>query len=107
MYDDQVKYFISMKYVHGLSCLGGVKMPDGRKVLLFYKEPDLLAKIGDGLNQVEVRDMQDPVEKVEESQFAILLPSSVERGEFEQRINSVQMDLDQTYLTQTVLDLVD
>ena len=51
--------------------------------------------------------MQDPVEKVEESQFAILLPSSVERGEFEQRINSVQMDLDQTYLTQTVLDLVD
>ena len=41
VYEDQVKYFISMKYVHGLSCLGGVNMPDGRKVLLFYKEPEI------------------------------------------------------------------
>jgi len=41
VYEDQVKYFISMKYVHGLSCLGGGNMPDGRKVLLFYKEPEV------------------------------------------------------------------
>ena len=48
---------------------------------------------------MRVRDVQDPADQVEESQFAIVLPSKVERGEFEQRINSVQMDLDQTFLT--------
>jgi len=28
VYEDQVKYFISMRYVHSLSCLGGLTMPD-------------------------------------------------------------------------------
>ena len=39
VYEDQVKYFISMKYVHGLTPIGGINMDDGRTVILFYKEP--------------------------------------------------------------------
>ena len=91
-----------MKYVHSLSCIGGINLPDGRKVLLFYREPEMLSRISAEESfggQMRVRDVQDPAEQVEESQFAIVLPSKVERGEFEQRINSVQMDLDQTFLT--------
>jgi len=86
-----------MRYVHGLRCLGGVRTPDGRNVLLFYKQP----------SHSDSCDLHDPIEKVEESAFALLLPSEVERGEFEQKINSVQMDLDETYLTQTILGLSD
>ena len=40
---------------------------------------------------------------MEESQFALLLPSGASRGNFEDKINSVQMDLDETYLSQVVL----
>ena len=66
-------------------------MEDGRTLILFYKEPG------------DTQDLHDAVEIVEESQFALLMPSTAERGDFEQKINSVQMDLDQTYLSQTVL----
>ena len=48
---------------------------------------------------IMVRDLLDPVDRVESSQFALLLPASVERGDFEQQINSVQMDLDEPYLS--------
>ena len=41
VYDDQVKYFISMKYVHAMNPIGGINMPDGRILLLFYKEPPI------------------------------------------------------------------
>ena len=57
-------------------------MEDGRTLILFYKEPG------------HTRDLHDAVELVEESQFALLMPSTAERGDFEQKINSVQMDLD-------------
>jgi hypothetical protein len=39
-FPDQVKYFISMKYMHSLCALGSIQMDDGRIVILFYKEPD-------------------------------------------------------------------
>ena len=37
MYTDQVKYFISMKYVHSLTPIGGVNLEDGRIVIAFQK----------------------------------------------------------------------
>ena len=86
MYEDQVKYFISMKYVHGLSPVGGINMEDGRTLILFYKEPG------------PTKDLYEAIDVVEESQFALLMPSAAERGDFEQKINTVQMDLDETYL---------
>ena len=85
-----------MRYVHGLSCLGGVTTPDGRHILLFYREPNSVDP--NSVAETE-RNLHDPIEVVEQSQFALLLPSEVERGEFEQKINSVQMDLDETYLS--------
>ena len=67
------------------------------------------SKTSSGMNtstgSIVTRDLLDPVEMVESSQFALLLPSTVERGDFEQQINSVQMDLDEPYLTQTILTL--
>ena len=66
-------------------------MEDGRTLVLFYREPG------------HTGDLHDTIEVVEESQFALLMPSSADRGDFEQKINSVQMDLDETYLSQTVL----
>ena len=87
MYQDQVKYFISMKYVHGLCPIGGINMEDGRTLILFYKEPKL------------TKNLHDPIETVEESQFALLMPSTADRGDFEQKINTVQMELDETYLS--------
>ena len=44
-----------MKYVHGLSPLGGINMEDGRTLILFYKEPG------------DTQDLHDAVEIVEES----------------------------------------
>ena len=90
-FKDQVKYFISMKYVHGLCPVGGINMEDGRTLILFYKEPG------------PTKDLYEAIEVVEESQFALLMPCTAERGDFEQKINSVQMQLDETYLSQTVL----
>lgn len=55
VYQDQVKYFISMRYVHGLYPIGGISMDDGRTLVLFYKEPG------------PTRDLQESIERVEES----------------------------------------
>ena len=66
-------------------------MEDNRTLILFYKEPG------------PTRDLHEAVEVVEESQFALLMPSTADRGDFEQKINTVQMELDETYLSQTIL----
>ena len=87
-----------MKYCHGLSTIGGISMEDGRTVLLFYKEFT-------GPNHSYEEAMKDPVKVIEESQFALLLPSSAKRGDFESKVNQVQMELDETYLAQTILSL--
>ena len=62
-------------------------MEDGRTLILFYKEPG------------PTKDLYEAIEVVEESQFALLMPSGAERGDFEQKINTVQMELDETYLS--------
>ena len=72
--------------------LGGINMEDGRTVILFYKEPPIS-------DESQQKELTDPIEVVEESQFALLLPSNADRGDFEGKINSVQMDLDETYLS--------
>jgi hypothetical protein len=66
-------------------------MEDGRTVILFYREPRPLV------------NLNEAIEVVEDSQFALLLASTTERGAFEQKINAVQVDLDETYLPQTIL----
>ena len=79
-----------MRYVHNLSCLGGISTPDGRNILLYYNEPPELETFSDqAQSRSIIRDLADPVEQVESSQFALLLPSEVDRGDFEQQINSV------------------
>lgn len=91
-FPDQVKYFISMRYIHNRVPLGSIHMDDGRTVILFYMDPSTK------LNTNEA------IEVVEESQFALLLhKEGCDRGDFEYKINSIQMDLDETYLSQTVL----
>ena len=52
-------------------------MEDGRTLILFYKEPG------------PTKDLYEAIEVVEESQFALLMPSAAERGDFEQKINTV------------------
>jgi len=52
-FPDQVKYFISMKYTHGLSALGGINMEDGRTVILFYKEPSASFSRNEAIEVVE------------------------------------------------------
>ena len=84
-----------MRYVHGLYPIGGISMEDGRTLVLFYKEPG------------PTKDLQEAIERVEESQFALLMPCTAERGDFEQKINTVQMELDETYLSQTILEFGD
>ena len=66
-----------MRYVHGLTPLGGITMEDGRTVILFYKEPSPTLSI------------VESIESVEESTFALLLPAESDRGEFEHKINAV------------------
>ena len=94
LYPDSVRFFISMKYVHGLSAVGGVHSAEGPLKILFYREPDFTPSAS---------RLKEPVELVEESQFALLLPGSVGRADFEQKINMVQMELHETYMAQTVL----
>ena len=81
-----------MRYVHNLVPLGSINMEDGRTVVLFYRDPG------------EAPSRNEPVESVEESHFALVLhKQGCDRGDLEQKINAVQMDLDETYLSQTIL----
>ena len=51
--------------------------------------------------------MDDPRDVVEASQFALLMGVEAERGAFEKKLNSVQVDLDGTFLAQSILPYSD
>ena len=68
-----------MRYVHNLACLGGIKTPDGRFMILYYREPG--EEIG--ANQTILRNLKDPVEIVESSQFGLIHPNNIERSALE------------------------
>ena len=86
-----------MYYKHHLLPIGGIKSNDQKIKFLFYREP-----VGH-----KVRSITTAHDIVNKSSYALAMDLDYARKDFEQNLNQVQMELDETYMSQTIVSLGD